>query len=186
MQSILADKLLWLVFALLGLALALSLTFRAPDPLLETLAVEGRPDPFATTDDPALHAVMNGTLPGLERARTVGAVFAAYRWFTAAPKWMTQGPALSRTVLVTAPLDMPAKDKALGMGSGSAMVFYTVEFGLAGDGKSFKPLSSSVDVRDGANKLVARVNDPNFLVLRRVMLGLEQGVSLKEGVRPGR
>lgn len=186
MRSILSDKVLWVVFALLGIAIAASLIFRAPGQVLETLSVDGQPALFKATDDPVLHAVMNGTLPGLDRSRTLGAAFAAYKWFTDAPKWMTRGPALSKTVLVVAPLDMPAPAKALGLGSGSAMVFYTVEFGLSGDGKSFKPLASSVDVRDGANKLLARVNDPKFLVLRRVMLGSEPGVSLRDGVRPGR
>ncbi len=186
MRSIVADKLLWVVFALLGLAIAASLALRLPDPVLETLSVEGQPAPFKTTNDPVLHAVMNGSLPGLDRRHSLGTAFAAYKWFTDAPKWMTQGPATSRTVLVVAPLDMPAPAKALGLGSGSAMVYYTVEFGMSGDAKSFRPLSSTVDVRDGSNKLLARVNDPNFLVLRRVLWGLDPGVSLKTGVRPGR
>ena len=186
MRAILEDKLLWLVFALLGVAIASSLTFRASGPDLETLAVNGQPASFKATDDPALHAVMNGTIPGLDPTRSLGAVFAAYSWFTAPPKWMSQGPAASRTVLVVAPLDMPAKDKALGMWSGSAMVYYTVEFGFSGDGRSFIPLASSVDVRDGSNKLLARVNDPKFLVLRRVMLNRAPEVSMKDGVRPKR
>jgi len=66
------------------------------------------------------------------------------------------------------------------------MIYYAAEFGLSGDGKSFRPLSSAVEVRDGANKLIARVPDPEFILVRRVMRDVEPGVSLKSGVAKGR
>jgi len=183
-RLMLRDRLLWKIYALLAALLAVCLLFRASPPALEAYSLGGQPSITRSADDPALHAVKDGAFPALNRTATLGEAFAGYKWFSGPPKWVVQGPVTSRTVLVVAPLDMPGEAKALGIGSGSALVFYTAEFGLSGDGKSFKPLSSTVDMRDGSNKLLARVKDPQFLLLKRVMLGYEPGVSFKEGIRP--
>lgn len=179
-RLILRDPVLWLLAALIvglvGLAALAGLSGESG----------GVSSPWLRTDDPALHAVVNGSFPKVAPGVTVGQAFERYRWFTGPAKWMSAGPAASRTVLVSVPLDLPGQAARLGAGSSSAAVFYAAEFGFSGDGKTFRPLSSAIEVRNLSNKLVARLEDRDFLLLRRVLRNQAPGASLERGIDKAR
>lgn len=186
-KLILRDTVFWAVAALAMLLVGGAVLLKNDKPGSEGSApLAGVASIPAAVDDPVVHAIVNGTFPKVDSQLTLGGAFARYRWFSGQPKWMGRGQASSRTVLVSVPLKLPGAAVELGVGSGAAMIYYAAEFGLSGDGKSFRPLSSAVEVRDGANKLIARVPDPEFILVRRVMRDVEPGVSLKGGVAKGR
>ena len=193
LKSLAKDPLLWfMALACAGLILlAQSQRPTAPGtegaaPLAGAPSVKERPSYHSLQDDPALYAIMQGTFPKVDSTLTLEKAFARYPWFAGPAKWLGRGMAPSRTVIVTAPLRLAGEDARLGAGSDAAAVFYAAEFGLSGDGKSFRPLSSAVEVRDASGKLVHRVPDPEFILVRRVMRGVEPGVNLKSGVAKGR
>lgn len=189
--TILRDPILWLVAAL-----SLSAVFGAaligpggsfgPD-----AAGKGAPSGVVAvapsrTGDKAIDAVANGTFPQVRPGVTLGQAIAGYRWFKDKPKWISRGQGVSPTVLLSVAMELPGEAANLGAGSDAAQVFYAAEFGFTGDGKSFVPLYSAVEVRDAANRLVSRVPDPEFLLLRRIMTGSDPGASLKHGVKRGK
>ena len=181
------DILLWGLAGLCALAVAGASAVRDTSPGSEGGApLSGRSVAPARHEDPHVAAVMNGAFPKVDSQLTLAQAFARYRWFDGAPKWIGQGPAASRTVLVSAPLRMPLEAVRLGAGSSAARAFYVAQFALSADMKSFKPIDSAVEVRDGANKLVARVPDPEYILVRRVMRGVEPGVSLSRGIANGK
>lgn len=181
------DPLLWLVAACCLLGVATASLVRDTSPGTEGDApLAGRAVLPAKHEDPLVAAVMNGTFPKVDSQLTVAQAFARYRWFDGQPRWTGQGKAPSRTVLVTAPLAMPAGAARLGVGSSAARAFYVAQFAFSGDMASFKPVESAVEVRDGSNKLVARIADPQFVLVRRVMRGVEPGVNLASGIAKGR
>ena len=183
--SILRDWLFWLVAALCaGLIVGASL-IKPTGPGSEGNAPLGGAASAFVSDDPVMNAIVNGTFPKVDSQLTLGQAFERYRWFEERPKWTGRGQHPARTVVASAPLAVSPEAFALGLGSDAARVFYVAEFGRSGDGKSFRPLSSAVEVRDASNKLVARVPDPEFILVRRVMRGVEPGVSLKGGVAKG-
>lgn len=186
-KQILRDRLFWLVAALCVAAVAVAWLAKPTGPGSEGNApLAGAPRVPGAGDDPAVYAVMNGTFPKVDSQLTLGEAFARYRWFEGEAKWLGRGLPQSRTVIVSAPLRLPPHAADLGVGSGAAGVFYVAEFGFSGDGKSFRPLLSAVEVRDQSNKLIARVPDPEFILVRRVMRDVEPGVSLKSGIAKGR
>ncbi|MFZ5426864.1 MAG: hypothetical protein ACOZEN_07805 [Thermodesulfobacteriota bacterium] len=146
----------------------------------------GTPSGAFRTDDPALNAIVNGTFPRLAPGVTLGQAFERYRWFKGPAKWMSRGPAASRTVLVSVPLELPGQPVKLGIGSDAASVFYAAEFGFSGDGKSFLPLSSAIEVRNASNKVLQRVPDTDYTLLRRVLRNAEPGASLERGISKDR
>ncbi len=187
LTQILRDRLLWLVAAVVVTLLAVAVVFGPCAPQVDpkypmTGRVLSKRD-LAKDPDAVLRMVVDGTFPALAPDVTLGQAFAAYAWFTDKPKWLVRGAGPSRTVYVTAPLVLPSAPANLGVGSGAAAVFYVAEFSLSGDNAAFLPVSSAVEVRDGVNKLVARVPDPDFLLIRRVMRGHDPGVSLTTGVQ---
>lgn len=189
-RDILRDPLFWL-----AAALSLSAVFGAaligpggsfgPDASGRG-APSGVASPAAQTGDRTLDAVINGTFPKIRPGVTMGQAFADYRWFKDKPKWIARGFGPAVTVLVSVPLDLPGEPAALGAGSGAAGIFYAAEFGFSGDGKAFVPISSAIEVRDASNRLVTRVPDPEFLLVRRIMTGAEPKASLKNGVARGK
>jgi len=185
------DALFWTILAVCALLICLAATQRPTAPGSEGHAplagqAAGYGAVLSPADDPALTGIVNGVFPKVDSQLTLGQAFSRYAWFTGPAKWIARGPAASRTVLVTAPLRLPDLSQALGAGSQAYQVFYVAEFGYSGDLKSFRPLSSAVEVRDAENRLRARVPDPDFTLVRRVMRGVEPGVSLKTGVTKGR
>ena len=187
LKLIFRDPIFWLVAALCALLVAGAWLVKPTGPGTEGHApLVGNPSVLVPSDDPLLLAVVNGSFPKLDSVLTLGQAFERYSWFEGPAKWSGHGPASSRTVLVSAPLKLPGETAHLGVGSGAARVFYAAEFGMSGDGKSFRPLSSAVEVRDESGKLVARVPDPEFILVRRVMRNVEPGVSLKNGIAKGR
>lgn len=142
----------------------------------------GTPSGVIKTEDPALNAIVNGTFPRLAPGVTLGQAFERYRWFKGPAKWIGRGPAASRTVLVSVPLELPGQPVKLGIGSDAASVFYAAEFGFSGDGKSFRPLSSAIEVRGASNKVLQRVPDPDYALLRRVLRNVEPAASLERGI----
>jgi len=185
-KLILRDWLFWLVAALVAAIIAGACLVKPSGPGSEGNAPLGGSSSAFATDDPAMHAIVNGTFPKVDSQLTLGEAFARYRWFEERPKWIGRGLHPSRVITVSAPLRLSAEAFALGVGSDAARIFYVAEFGLAGDEKSFRPLSSAVEVRDASNKLIARVPDPEFILVRRVMRNVEPGVTLKGGVSKGR
>jgi len=154
-----------------------SKTDLAPDaPLM------GTPSGALRTDDQALNAIVNGTFPALAPGVTLGQAFERCRWFKGPAKWIGRGPAASRTVLVSVPVELPGQAVHLGVGSGASSVFYAAEFVFTGDGKSFRPLSSAIEVRNASNKVLSHVPDPEFLLLRRIMRNADPGASLERGI----
>ncbi|GFK93283.1 hypothetical protein NNJEOMEG_01114 [Fundidesulfovibrio magnetotacticus] len=187
LKLILRDTVFWLILAGCALAVATGAALRPTGPGSEGKApLTGQPVVVHPADDPALAGIVNGTFPKVDGQLTLGQAFSRYPWFTGPAKWIARGAAASRTAVVTVPLRMPLEAEALGAGSDSYRVFYVAEFGYSGDLKSFRPLSSAVEVRDAENKLRARVPDPEFILVRRVMRGVEPGVSLGNGVAKGR
>ena len=187
LKLIARDPVFWLVAVLVAVAVAGGWLARPTGPGSEGNApLAGMPSRLSATEDPVVRAIVNGTFPKLDSELTLGQAFERYRWFDAPAKWLGHGPAWSRSVLVSAPLKLPGEAVNLGVGSGAARVFYAAEFGMSGDGKSFRPIVSAVEVRDESNKLLARVPDPEFILVRRVMRNVEPGVSLKNGIAKGR
>jgi hypothetical protein len=186
-KLILRDAVFWMVVALVTVLVGGAGLIKNDRPGSEGSApLAGAASIPSATDDPAVQAIVNGTFPKVDSQLTLGQAFARYRWFSGQPKWIGRGQPSSRTVLVSVPLKLPGEAAELGVGSGAAMIFYAAEFGLSGDSRSFRPISSAVEVRDGTNKLIARVPDPEFILVRRVMRDVEPGVSLKGGVAKGR
>lgn len=193
LKSLAKDPLLWFTALVCAGLILLAQSQKATAPGTEGIAplagapsaVE-RPSYQAPQDDPVLYAIMQGTFPKVDSALTLEKAFARYPWFTGPAKWLGRGMAPSRTAIVTAPLKLTGENAKLGVGSDAAAIYYTAEFGLSGDGKSFRPLSSAVEVRDASGKLIHRVSDPEFILVRRVMRGVEPGVSLRGGIAKGR
>lgn len=185
LSSILRDWRFWLVATLSAALIAGASLVKPTGPGSEGNAPLGGAASAFVTSDPAMHAIVNGTFPKVDRSLTLGEAFDRYRWFEERPKWTGRGQYPARTIIVSAPLAPSGEAFALGAGSDAARIFYVAEFGLSGDGKSFRPLASAVEVRDATNKLIARVPDPEFILVRRVMRGVEPGVSLKGGVAKG-
>ncbi|MFP5240253.1 MAG: hypothetical protein ACLGQW_10515 [Acidobacteriota bacterium] len=173
------DWLLWAVVALIALLIsgAALLKPSAPDIGID-VPLAGKQAKAAPGQDPALAAVVNGTFPGLDADLTLGKAFAAYRWFSGEPKWLARGAEGSRQVDVTAVLEAPAAAARLGLGSNAAAMLYVAEFEVSPDGASFKPLLSAIEVRDASNRLLTRLPDPEFVLLRRVMRGVEPSLNL--------
>jgi len=187
LKLILRDAVFWMVIALVTVLVGGAALIKNDRPGSEGSApLAGAASIPSAADDPVVYAIVNGTFPKVDSQLTLGQAFARYRWFSGQPKWIGRGQPSSRTVLVSVPLKLPAEAVELGVGSGAAMIFYAAEFGLSGDSKSFRPISSAVEVRDGSNKLIARVPDPEFILVRRVMRDVEPGVSLRGGVAKGR
>lgn len=185
-KLILRDLLFWLILFLAAGLITAGWLARPTGPGSEGNApLAGKPVTVASPDDQAVSAVMNGLFPKVDSQLTLAEAFSRYPWFEGPAVWIGEGPSWSRTVRVSAPLNLPGIVRELGVGSDAARVFYAAEFGLSGDAKSFRPLSSAVEVRDQANKLIARVPDPEFILVRRVMRGVQPGVSLGKGVEKG-
>lgn len=186
----LRDWVFWLIAALCVASIGAAGLFKPTGPGAEgTAPLAGQPRYAAVAvpaDDPVLHAVMNGTFPRVDSQLTLAEAFARYRWFSGPAKWLGRGSTGSRTALVSAPLKLPPEAVSLGVNSDAAAVFYVAEFGLTGDQKAFRPISSAIEVRDASNKLVARIPDPEFILVRRVMRNVEPGASLKNGIAKGR
>ena len=189
-KLLLRDWIFWLIAALCVASIGTAWIAKPTGPGTEgtaPLAGQASHAPVAVpVDDPVLYAVMNGTFPKVDSQLTLAQAFARYRWFAGSAKWLAKGSALSRTAVVTAPLKLPGEAVSLGAGSDAAAVFYVAEFGMTGGQKSFRPLSSAVEVRDASNKLIARIPDPEFILVRRVMRNVEPGASLKTGIAKGR
>jgi len=186
-KLLLRDKLFWTIATVCALMVCLAAGLRSTAPGSEgTAPLAGHAALLSPAEDPALAGIVDGVFPKVDSQLTLGQAFARYPWFTGPAKWIARGPAASRTALVTAPIRLPDAQESLGEGSRSYQVFYVAEFGYSGDMQSFRPLSSAVEVRDAANKLRARVPDPDFTLVRRVMRGVAPGVSLKTGVAKGR
>ncbi|WP_243310727.1 hypothetical protein [Fundidesulfovibrio agrisoli] len=173
------DKLLWAAGALIALLIAGAVLLKpsAPD-IGSDVPLAGRQAQAEPGQDPALAAVVNGTFPALDADLTLGKAFAAYRWFSGEPKWLARGAAGSRLVGVTAVLEVPAAAARLGVGSSAAAVLYVAEFEVSPDGASFRPVLSALEVRDASNRLLTRFPDPEFVLVRRVMRGLEPALDL--------
>ena len=187
LKSIARDPLFWIVALVCLTAVgATQLLFTAAPGSEGNAPLAGSPEMPVRHDDPLVYAVMNGVFPKVDPSLTLHKAFARYRWFAAEPKWIGQGRPPARKVIVSAPLRLPKEAVRLGMGSNAAQVIYVAEFGFTADMSSFKPLSSAVEVRDASNKLVALVPDPEFILVRRVMRGVEPGVSLPGGVARGK
>lgn len=184
------DWIFWLIGALCTVSIGVAWLAKPTGPGTEgtaPLAGQARHASVAVpADDPVLQAVMNGTFPKVDSQLTLAEAFARYRWFSGPAKWLGKGSAASRTALVSAPLKLPADAVSLGVNSDAAQVFYVAEFGLSGDNKAFRPLMSAIEVRDASNKLIARIPDPEFILVRRVMRNVEPGASLKNGIAKGR
>lgn len=189
-KLVLRDWIFWLIAALCAASIGAAWLSKPTGPGTEgtaPLAGQVRHASVAVpADDAVLQAVMNGTFPKVDSQLTLAEAFARYRWFSGPAKWLGKGSAASRTALVSAPLKLPGEAVNLGVNSDAALVFYVAEFGLTGDQKAFRPLSSAIEVRDASNKLLARVPDPEFILVRRVMRNVEPGASLKSGIAKGR
>lgn len=192
-KLVLRDWIFWLIAALCAASVGAAWLSKPTGPGTEgtaPLAGQAGQERHASVavpaDDAVLQAVMNGTFPKVDSQLTLAEAFARYRWFSGPAKWLGRGTAASRTVLVSALLKLPGEAVNLGVNSDAALVFYVAEFGLTGDQKAFRPLSSAIEVRDASNKLVARIPDPEFILVRRVMRNVEPGASLKSGIAKGR
>jgi len=179
LRLIARDKAFWIAAALVLALLGGAASLKPVGPGSEGNApLAGRQAQPQGGEDPLLAAVLNGTFPAVDANLTLGKAFGSYRWFSGGPKWLVRGGTGGRVVSVTAALEVPPAAARLGVGSDAAAVFYVAEFAVSPDGVSFRPVLSAVEMRDATNKLLARVPDPEFVLVRRVMRGVEPSLNL--------